>query len=452
MSGAPAGEAEVILSRIEATSGRPLRAMIEISDRCNEVCVHCYQVQGQKGEMTTAQIKTVMDELAELGVLVLTISGGEATLRKDFLELLAHARGCGFAIRLFTNGLTMTRDLAHALKELAVHVVEISVYSHRAELHDFVTGVRGAFDKTIAGIRYLAAEGVDVHMKTPMMSMNEDDVDAYIALATELGATYAFDPSQMMPREDGSRAPELYNRSEDAYRRVMQDPRLAAAPMAPRPQKPLDATLCGAGELVHIEPNGEIRPCTMLSLPLGNAAEHGVREAREHGRAWRELLALRWRDVHGCRDCDLRAYCGRCHASALAEAGDALGPYASACARARTHYELAHGVGPRVTATSPAHDIALGPYRQLGDHAFTTADDVVTPDDNALAERLGWVRRAPSAAAPVTRARPGELVQIRRPGHRRASLERVPAASHAFALQDGREPALLADVGVLGSK
>jgi hypothetical protein len=51
----PAGEAEAILSRVERSSGRPLRAMIEISDRCNEVCVHCYQVQGQKGEMTTEQ-------------------------------------------------------------------------------------------------------------------------------------------------------------------------------------------------------------------------------------------------------------------------------------------------------------------------------------------------------------------------------------------------------------
>ena len=71
------GSAGAILGRIERSRGRPLRAMIEISDRCNEVCVHCYQEQGLKGEMSTEQVKRVMDELAELGVLVLTISGGE---------------------------------------------------------------------------------------------------------------------------------------------------------------------------------------------------------------------------------------------------------------------------------------------------------------------------------------------------------------------------------------
>ena len=67
------GSAGAILGRIERSRGRPLRAMIEISDRCNEVCVHCYQEQGLKGEMSTEQVKRVMDELAELGVLVLTI-------------------------------------------------------------------------------------------------------------------------------------------------------------------------------------------------------------------------------------------------------------------------------------------------------------------------------------------------------------------------------------------
>ena len=75
------GSAGAILRSFEA-KGIATRAMVEMSDRCNEVCVHCYQLQGQKGEMDTAQLKSVIDELAEMGVLVLTLSGGEATLRR----------------------------------------------------------------------------------------------------------------------------------------------------------------------------------------------------------------------------------------------------------------------------------------------------------------------------------------------------------------------------------
>jgi len=272
--------AELILSRIEQSSGRPLRAMIEVSDRCNEVCVHCYQEQGRKGELTTAELQKVIDELAELGVLVLTISGGEATLRKDLLQILAHARKRGFALRLFTNGLTMTAELAAELHRLAVHVVEISVYSHRAQVHDFVTGVPGSFDKTVAGIRHLVGAGVDVHMKTPTLSLNENDVAEYIEFANELGATFAFDPTMLMPREGGDRAPEQFGRSEAAHVRMLSDSRLGRGAHGVRPPRPLSSTLCGAGENVHIEPNGELRPCTMLELPLGNAAREGVKHAR----------------------------------------------------------------------------------------------------------------------------------------------------------------------------
>lgn len=67
MSGAPKQSAEAVLSEL-ADAGHVIGAMIEISDRCNEVCVHCYQIQGQKGEMDTAQVKAVMDDLAQAGV------------------------------------------------------------------------------------------------------------------------------------------------------------------------------------------------------------------------------------------------------------------------------------------------------------------------------------------------------------------------------------------------
>ena len=125
-----------VLHRIHGETGTPLGAMIEIADRCNEKCAHCYQIQGQKGELTTEQWKKILDELAEMGVLLLTISGGEATLRRDFLDLVAHARARRFAVKLFTNGLTMTREMAEQLAELADQEVQISVYSVRAEVHD----------------------------------------------------------------------------------------------------------------------------------------------------------------------------------------------------------------------------------------------------------------------------------------------------------------------------
>lgn len=417
-------KAEEIVSRLERASGKPLRAMIEVSDRCNEVCVHCYQEQGKKGEMSTAEIKGVMDELATLGVLLLTISGGEATLRKDFLELVAHARARNFAVRVFTNGMTMTEALANELARLAVQTVEISLYSHRAEMHDFVTGVPGSFEKTVAGIRHLRTAGVDVHIKTPTMSVNEHELDSYIEFVSALGSTYSVDAGALMPREGGNLLPLAFNRSEATFVRIQHDPKLTPRKIAPLPQKPLSSPLCGAGANVHVEPNGELRPCTMLELNLGSAIGEGVGAARE-SKTFSELTALRWSDVHGCRDCDLRAYCSRCHAAAIAEAGDALAPYPTACAKARSRYEVDENVTPLVISRDGRGE-NLGPYRRISAHAFETIDDFVTTQDDALAIRLAWVRRAQLQSQPVAHAAPGALVQIRRPGARRGRIERIP--------------------------
>jgi len=424
--------ADFILAALEESSGRPLRAMLEISDRCNEVCVHCYQEQGKKGELSTEELEAVIDELARMGILVLTLSGGEATLRKDFLHLVGYARERGFALRIFTNGLTMTEALAKELGRLAVQVVEISVYSHRAEVHDFVTGVPGAFGRTIAGIRHLVAVGVDVHVKTPIMRLNEAELEAYVQFASDLGVSYSIDPTPLMPREGGDRSTELLSGAQDTLRWVLADERFGASLEPGQSRRDLSSTICGAGDTVHMEPSGELRPCTMLELPLGDA-RHGIEDSTRESRALAQLRKLSWRDAHGCRDCDLNNYCSRCYAAALSEVGDALAPYPSACRSARTAYEAAHGSRLRLDAESGC-DGELGPYRATGAYGFTAFPDRVEAADRELAMRLGWVRREPDAApgqAPDLQS--GGLVQLRRPGARRARQERVPMESAKLA-------------------
>jgi len=418
-----------LVERWRSSAARyPASATIEISDRCNEVCVHCYQIQGQKGEMTTADIERVLDELAELGVLFLTLSGGEATLRDDFLDIVRHARERRFAVKLFTNGLTMTRELAHELALLAVQEVQISLYSHRAEMHDWVTRVPGSWQRAVDGARHLVAERVAVVLKTPLMSINVDGYREYIELATSIGADYILDPT-LDPREDGDRGPEAFRIDDETFVNVMRDPLLVGQiDRAPRSQRSLTKSVCGAcSGSVHVEANGEIQPCSMLDVDCGHALRDGVAAAWEQNETAQSIRALTWGDLHGCRDCDLRAYCGRCFAMSRAEGGDALGPYASACHRARLMYRVETGKEPTILPSSDvSRDAAVGPYRERSDGAFEPIADVVTHNDHAFARRHGWVRREASPPPPTTRATPGGLVQIRRPGRKRDAIERVP--------------------------
>ena len=66
--------------------GIPISVQLDITYRCNERCVHCYLDHDDHGEMTTAEIKGVLDQLAEAGVFFLTFSGGEVFLRRDLRQ------------------------------------------------------------------------------------------------------------------------------------------------------------------------------------------------------------------------------------------------------------------------------------------------------------------------------------------------------------------------------
>src|SRR3979411_3351514 len=116
--------------------GIPLSAQIDLTYRCNERCVHCYLDHRDHGEMTTAEIKNLLDEMAEAGVFILTLSGGEIMLRKDFFTILEHARRLMFCVKLKTNAVLIREHQAERIRDLGVESIQVSIYPHRTEIQD----------------------------------------------------------------------------------------------------------------------------------------------------------------------------------------------------------------------------------------------------------------------------------------------------------------------------
>ena len=71
--------------------GIPLGVQFDLTYRCNERCVHCYLDHDDRDEMTTAEIKDLLEQMAEAGVFFLTFSGGEIMMRRDFFAIVEHA-------------------------------------------------------------------------------------------------------------------------------------------------------------------------------------------------------------------------------------------------------------------------------------------------------------------------------------------------------------------------
>ncbi len=416
--------AATLVSAQALATGAPFSAMVEIADRCNEACVHCYQVQGQKGELQTDEWERIFRELAELGVLFLTISGGEPTLRKDFLHLVAYARELRFAVKIFSNALNITDAMAAELGRLSVQEVQISLYSHRAEAHDGVTRVPGSFNRIVSAVKALRAHRVKVVLKSPLMLVNAPEYSEYVGFVTGLDASYSLDP-KLNPRENGDMAPTKLAIDKQAYLQVLRDPRFA--PTRPALKRSLAAAPCGAcsGNL-HLEANGELRPCTQWDIPTGQAKSTSLREAWYGDPNATTIRALTWNDLPGCRRCDLRDYCQRCFAEAERYTGDALAPYAPACRSARWKYEAELGVEPEIdTSVGLCAAQPIGPFRRAGEHRFLL-DDLLK--DHAETVAVSGVDRTEPARAPLGVGGPRmQLIQLRRPSAALTSSQLPPS-------------------------
>ncbi len=124
--------------------GIPISVHLDITYRCNERCVHCYLDHDDHGEMSTEEIKNILDQLCDAGVLLLTLSGGEVLMRRDFFEIVEYARRLQFNVKIKTNGVMIKTAEAQRMRQLGIEQIQISVYSHRPEVHDAITKLPGS--------------------------------------------------------------------------------------------------------------------------------------------------------------------------------------------------------------------------------------------------------------------------------------------------------------------
>ncbi|MDR2991071.1 MAG: radical SAM protein, partial [Burkholderiaceae bacterium] len=98
--------------------------------RCNLNCLHCYSTSADvdfKGELSTAEALTVLEQLRAAHVPALILSGGEPLLRPDLYEIAARAKALGFHLSLSSNGTLLTADHARRLAQTGFDYVGISL-------------------------------------------------------------------------------------------------------------------------------------------------------------------------------------------------------------------------------------------------------------------------------------------------------------------------------------
>jgi len=281
---------------------RLLSVLLELTYACNLDCAFCYNdlsIGGQR--LSLEQYRELLEGLASLGVLNLSLSGGEPLAHPRFFAIAAHAKSLGFVIRIKTNGHAVQEAVARRIREeVDPFLIEVSVHGASTETHDRQTRVAGSFDRLLGNIRTMKSLGLRVKANSVLTRWNEHEVEGMLALFDELDVPFQIDP-EVKPKDDGDQTPLAIEASPEGQARYLRalearanrdGPVTNARPLAEARKAIVAGTdkHCGAGSnTIAIDPYGRVFPCVQWRVPVGDLHQQSIDEIWTGSRALREV-------------------------------------------------------------------------------------------------------------------------------------------------------------------
>jgi len=317
----------------------PLEFFIQLhlTEKCNLKCTHCYQSGEGSDEMSLAEIRSLIREVADMvgewsaayGVFFSTsfnITGGEPFLREDIFKVLEELTSRGIDAYLLSNGLLINRKRAEMLAKLGVKGVQVSIEGPE-DIHDAIRG-KGSLKRSLSGIHCLLDAGLEVTMNTTLSDMNAAHFADIISLASKTGVQ-KLGFSRLVPSGSGRHLlHKMLTKDvlEDLYRRIFSldtanlkivtgDPVASQFrwPAGEDGSSSFPSGGCAAGVSgLTILPDGTVTPCRRLPVPIGNVRTDSLREiwatsdvlnslrdkSRYHGKCGN---CKKWSRCRGCR-------------------------------------------------------------------------------------------------------------------------------------------------------
>jgi radical SAM protein with 4Fe4S-binding SPASM domain len=295
---------------------------LAITYRCNNDCAHCYNARERNfPELHTENWKHILDQLWALGVPHIVFTGGEATLRNDLPELIAHAESNGQITGLNTNARRLADEkYVQKLMDAGLDHVQVTVESCDEQIHDEMMRAKGAFKQTIQGLKNVLATRLYVMTNTTMLRTNVHKIPNTLDFLAELGVPtiglnaliYSGRGQTVgtgLPEKDLPPLLDLARQKTDArgQRLIWYTPTQYCHfdPM----QLELGVKGCTAALYnMCVEPDGKVIPCQSYYQPLGSLLEDSWESI------WNHELAVSLRERRfapaKCAGCALFAECG----------------------------------------------------------------------------------------------------------------------------------------------
>lgn len=324
-SGIPEGQDEdwTPLGDFYRRYGLPSELHFDLTDGCNERCVHCYLPKGGAHYLDTGIALKVLKEFREAQGLTVYVSGGECMLHRDFGAILRRARELELNVVVMSNVTLCDGKMVELLAEVEPQFVNVSLYAVTEGIHDSITQVPGSCRKTKAAIDALLAAGVPVRIATPFMRENRGCVEELKAFTLER-RIHLIPDAEIFGPIDHSCSNRGHALPLDEMERLVSAHKGVFAKGCAEPERCLpEAKVCDIGEArLNLDAEGRYYPCDGFhGAIIGDARKDKLWEVWT-GEALNKLRALKNRDFGACATCGDRAWCKVCPMRNFNETGD----------------------------------------------------------------------------------------------------------------------------------
>ncbi|MBI5047998.1 MAG: radical SAM protein [Deltaproteobacteria bacterium] len=195
------------LSKPNSNDIYPWKVGIELTGQCNFDCIHCYAkpLQGKK-EPSFDSLINLLDNLCDSGVLFLWFTGGECTLRKDFIDIYTYAKRKGFVVSIVTNGSFIPKVVA-TFNKYPPKMIKVSQYGSSEEEYIQITGSANNYNKFLNGIDALSRNNLNFVIQTVLLKENYSSLNAMRRFCNKMNSQHNINPV-MAHTLDGNSAPK----------------------------------------------------------------------------------------------------------------------------------------------------------------------------------------------------------------------------------------------------
>lgn len=285
----------------------PIKVQFEMTEECNFLCYYCYakSLKKQK-ELTTENIKLMLDKLYDIGIIFLEFTGGEILTRKDFMEILDYTNKKGFVVSLFTNASMINEDIINNIKN--VYTINTSLLAPTKERCDELTGKIGSFDQIINGINILKRSNINFFVQVTLTNENIDLYYKFKELENELNVRFVYN-IDVGPSFSGFDLVKKYSLKDKDLNCIKE---LLDKNYINSMEEFIKCFQCGIGtSKFAIDSEGNILPCMKYRLKLGNIFENDFHEIWNSD-TLKNIMDNELKRPDECNTCNKKEYCINC--------------------------------------------------------------------------------------------------------------------------------------------